>query len=89
MYNEWDYWVFHRFDCRRVCRSFRNGIMQRSKGGLNMEFNDIVTAISTVGFPIVACGALYYMINTTMKELKEVIENLDKTISTLIVKKDD
>ena len=51
-----------------------------------MEFNEVVTAISTVGFPIVACGALYYMINTTMKELKDVIENLDKTISKLVDK---
>lgn len=49
-----------------------------------MEFNDIVTAISTVGFPIVACGALFYMINTTVKELTNVITNLDKTISKLI-----
>lgn len=52
-----------------------------------MQFNDIVTAISTVGFPIVACGALYYMINTSMKELTKVINNLDKTISKVI--KDD
>lgn len=54
-----------------------------------MEFNDIITAISTVGFPIVACGALFYMINTTMKELRDVIENLDKTISKLVDVKGD
>lgn len=51
-----------------------------------MEFNDIVTAISTVGFPIVACGALFYMINTTIKELKDVITNLDKTLSRFLDK---
>jgi len=49
-----------------------------------MEYNDIVTAISTVGFPIVACGALFYMINTTIKELKDVITNLDKTLSRFL-----
>lgn len=48
-----------------------------------MQFNDILTAISSVGFPIVACGALFYMINTTMKELTNVIGKLDKTISKL------
>lgn len=49
-----------------------------------MEYNELVTIISTVGFPIVACGALFYMINTTMKELKEAITSLDKTIQSLI-----
>lgn len=49
-----------------------------------MEYNELVTIISTVGFPIVACGALFYMINTTMKELKEAINSLDKTIQSLI-----
>ena len=54
-----------------------------------MEFNEVLTAISTVGFPIVACGALYYMINTTMKELTNVINKLDKTIGKIIDVKDD
>lgn len=45
-----------------------------------MQFNDILTAISTVGFPIVACGALYYMINTTVKELTSAISQLEKAI---------
>lgn len=54
-----------------------------------MEYNDIITSISTVGFPIVACGALFYMINTTMKELQAVINNLDKTIQKLIKEGDD
>ena len=49
-----------------------------------MEYNELVTIISTVGFPIVACGALFYMINTTMKELKDAINSLDKTIQSLI-----
>lgn len=49
-----------------------------------MEYSDFMTAISTVGFPIVACGALFYMINTTMKELKDTIASLDKTIQSLI-----
>ena len=41
---------------------------------------EIVTAISTVGFPIVACAALFWMINTTMKELTGAIRELSDSI---------
>lgn len=34
---------------------------------------EITQVISSVGFPIVACGALFWMINTTMAELKNTI----------------
>lgn len=37
---------------------------------------EIINAIGSVGFPIVACGALFWMINTTMKELTEAINKL-------------
>lgn len=45
-----------------------------------MDVQEICNAISSVGFPIVACGALFYMINTTMKELRDVIASLEKAI---------
>lgn len=35
---------------------------------------EITQVISSVGFPIVACGALFWMINTTMAQLKHTIE---------------
>ena len=41
---------------------------------------EITQVISSVGFPIVACGALFWMINTTMKELKEAIIALASSI---------
>lgn len=41
---------------------------------------EITQVISSVGFPIVACGALFWMINTTMKELKEAIQTLAASI---------
>jgi len=41
----------------------------------------ITQAIGAVGFPIVACGALFWMINTTMKELTGAITELTKAIS--------
>lgn len=34
---------------------------------------EITQVISSVGFPIVACGALFWMINTTMVQLKDTI----------------
>lgn len=34
---------------------------------------EITQVISSVGFPIVACGALFWMINTTMAQLKDII----------------
>ena len=41
-----------------------------------MEGQEIINAISSVGFPIVACGALFWMQNKTMKELTDAINNL-------------
>lgn len=34
---------------------------------------EITQIISSVGFPIVACGALFWMINATMAQLKDTI----------------
>lgn len=48
-----------------------------------MEYNELVQAISTVGFPIVCCCGLFWMINTTMKELKEAIVGLTQTVSLI------
>ena len=41
-----------------------------------MEGQEIINAISSVGFPIVASGALFWMVNKTMAELTEAINNL-------------
>lgn len=48
-----------------------------------MDYNAIVQAIGSVGFPIVACCGLFYMVNTTMKELTAAIGNLDTSIVKL------
>lgn len=45
-----------------------------------MDVNQITTFVSTVGFPIVACGALFYMVREMSKAHKEEIDNLRKTI---------
>ena len=41
-----------------------------------METQEIINAISSVGFPIVSSGALFWMINKTMAELTDAINNL-------------
>lgn len=41
----------------------------------------ITQAIGSVGFPIVACGALFWMINSTMKELTGAITELTKALN--------
>lgn len=48
-----------------------------------MNYQDLVQAISTVGFPIVCCCALFWMINTTMKELKTAIICLTQSITLM------
>lgn len=48
-----------------------------------MNYQDLVQAISTVGFPIVCCCALFWMINTTMKELKDAIAGLTQSITLM------
>ena len=48
----------------------------------------IVNAISTVGFPIVMCGAcayfLYTIVNTLMGQMDKFTQSLDKFNNTLI-----
>lgn len=48
-----------------------------------MNYQELVNAISTVGFPIVCCCALFWMINTTMNELKAVIVGLTQSITLM------
>lgn len=46
-----------------------------------MDPNAIVSLVGSLGFPIVCCIALFWMINTTMKDLKKSIEqNTQATI---------
>ena len=49
-----------------------------------MDFNTIISAVSAVGFPIVACGVLFYQNN----KLSSTIGELNKTLieNTTILK---
>lgn len=44
-----------------------------------MESFDIISAISTVGFPIVACIALFYFAITMINEIKEMVSRNNET----------
>ena len=45
--------------------------------------NEIVQAISTVGFPIVMCGCLMYYINSTLENVRKTITELNRAILEL------
>lgn len=47
------------------------------KGGEYMNINDILTAVTTVGFPIVCCGAMMYYVKYTTDKHREEIEDLN------------
>lgn len=46
-----------------------------------MEFPDILSAISTIGFPIVACIMLFYFLRTESENHKSEVADLKNVIS--------
>ena len=60
--------------------------------------NELVQAISSVGFPIVMCGCLMYYINSTLENVRKTMMELnspltadtkDKILSILKIDKND
>lgn len=51
-----------------------------------MNYPDLVQLIGSLGFPIVACGALFYMINTTLKELQATLEEVNRALAIITSK---
>ena len=49
-----------------------------------MDYNTIVALVGSLGFPIVACIGLFWMINTTMKEFKETVAENTKAMTELV-----
>ena len=45
--------------------------------------NEIVQAISTVGFPIVACGVMFYFYDRTIKDRTITLTKIDTTLDGL------
>lgn len=49
-----------------------------------MDANTLTTLVSTLGFPIVCCGALFWYVNKTQKEFTEKMEKSIETLNTSI-----
>lgn len=45
-----------------------------------MESNEIMQAISTVGFPIVACCVLFYLYDKTLREVVATLQDVSNTL---------
>ena len=51
-----------------------------NKGGDLMDIQVIGQLVATLGFPIVACGAMFWMVNKQEERHKEEIKGLSKTL---------
>lgn len=54
-----------------------------------MDANVIIQAIGSVGFPIVACCALFYLYDKTITKLTTTLEKVDKTLDKVFDKVSD
>lgn len=61
----------------------------KEKGVLHMEVNDLITIISTLGFPIAACIWMAYYQNTTLQKLTEVIQKNTEMLKELSIRLED
>ena len=48
-----------------------------------MDANTIISAIGSVGFPIVACCALFYLYDKTITKLTATLDKVDKTLDRM------
>ena len=53
-----------------------------------MDVNGLVQAIGSVGFPIVACCAMFYLYDKTVTKLTSTLERIDKTLDRVLNKLD-
>lgn len=51
-----------------------------------MDVNTVISAIGSVGFPIVACCALFYLYDKTITKLTATLEKVDKTLDKMFDK---
>lgn len=48
------------------------------------EIDAIVQVINSCGFPIVACGVLFYLYNKTIEKFTETLAKIEGSLETLI-----
>lgn len=51
-----------------------------------MDANGVIQAIGSVGFPIVACCAMFYLYDKTITKLTSTLERIDKTLDKVLNK---
>lgn len=49
-----------------------------------MDYNAIIQAIGSVGFPIVACCGMFYLYNKTITELTITLNKIQSTLDIVI-----
>lgn len=48
-----------------------------------MDVQEVVQIISSVGFPIVACCGMFYLYDTTIKNIINTLNKMDDTLTEL------
>lgn len=48
-----------------------------------MDIQEIVTAIGSVGFPVVACVGLFYLYDRTIKDIVNALDNVNSTLNNV------
>ena len=52
----------------------------------SLDVTTISTVISSIGFPIVACCALFYLYDKTITKLTTTLEKIDNTLDKVVDK---
>lgn len=50
---------------------------------VTMDWNSVIQAIGSVGFPIVACCGLFYLYNETITKITNTLSMLNKSIELI------
>ena len=50
---------------------------------MEIDISTITQLINGVGFPIVACGALFWMLNNSFKQMQDTLTNLTCTLDDM------
>lgn len=53
-----------------------------------MDINTITQAIGSVGFPIVACCAMFYLYDKTITKITSTLDKVDNTLEKMFDKLD-
>lgn len=48
-----------------------------------MEVQELINAIGSVGFPIVACVGLFYLYDRTIKDIVNALDNVNTTLTNV------